>query len=286
MANQKSLYRLLKLIALLKKEPPKSINYIADFLESSTRTVYRYLELLEKVGFNIEIDKFKKYSIKDNQFIAPSHFNEEELNFLKELLLSSGRSNNLSTSMIHKLSFKTDAELINHEIYNAKLSNTISLINKAIHTNKQIEIKQYQSINSQKVSDRLVEPFKFTANYRSICAFEIADEQNKFFNIERIGDVVIIDQDQVNKHFQKFSVPDAFGFSKDSKTYKVNLELNLKAMLLLTEEYTLTKSLIQKKDENVFLFSTVIYNPKPLKRFYQGLKNDIKILDNNTIDFN
>jgi predicted DNA-binding transcriptional regulator YafY len=285
LANQKTLYRLLKLIALLRQEPPKSINYIADFLDSSSRTVYRYLELLESVGFNIEVDKFKKYSIQDNELIAPSNFNKEELNFLKELLLSSGRSNKLSQSIVHKLSLNTDLELINHEIYNAKLSKIISLINKAIHTNKQIIIKQYQSINSQKVSDRLLEPFKFTANYRSLCAFEIEKQQNKFFNIERMGDVVLTEHDQVHEHLHQFSKPDAFGFSKNSKTYTVNLELNLKAMLLLTEEYPLTKSLIQKKNEHLFIFSTVIYNPKPIKRFYKGLKGDIKILDQTTIDF-
>lgn len=284
MANQKSLYRLLKLIALLKQEPPKSINYIADFLESSSRTVYRYLELLESVGFDIEVDKFKKHSIQENQLIAPSNFNGEELNFLRELLLSSGRSNNLSRSIIHKLSISTDIELVNHEIYNAKLAKLISLINKAINTNKQIIIKQYQSINSQKVSNRVVEPIKFTANYRSLCAFEIEKQQNKFFNIERMGDVLVMEQNQVNEHLHQFSKPDAFGFSKNDKTYNVNLELNLKAMLLLTEEYPLTRSLIQKKDDNTFMFSAVIYSPKPIKRFYQGLKGDIKILENTTME--
>ncbi|WP_188405550.1 helix-turn-helix transcriptional regulator [Psychroflexus salis] len=283
MANQKSLYRLLKLIALLKQEPPKSINYMADFLESSSRTVYRYLELLESVGFNIEVDKFKKYSIQDNQLIAPSNFNTEELSFLKELLLSIGRENNLSQSIIHKLSLNTDIELINHEIYNAKLANLISLINEGINHNKKIIIKQYQSINSQKVSDRWVEPIKFTANYRSLCAFEIEKQQNKFFNIERMGDVILTEEEQVHEHLHQFSKPDAFGFSKNTDTYKVNLELNLKAMLLLTEEYPLTKALIHKKDKNTFLFSTEIYNPKPLQRFYQGLKDDIKILENNSI---
>lgn len=285
MANQKTLYRLLKLIALLKQEPPKSINYMADFLESSSRTVYRYLELLENVGFNIEVDKFNKYCIQDNQLIAPSNFNKEELSFLKELLLSTGKNNNLSQSIIHKLSLNTDIELINHEIYNAKLANLISLINEGINNNKQIILKQYQSINSQKVSDRLVEPFKLTANYRSLCAFEIEKQQNKFFNIERMGDVIVTKEEQVHEQLHQFSKPDAFGFSKNTKTYKVNLELNLKAMLLLTEEYPLTKTLINKKNKNKFLFSTIVYNPKPIKRFYQGLKEDIKILEPTTINF-
>lgn len=259
---------------------------MANFLESSSRTAYRYIELLENIGFNIEIDKFKKYSIKDNHLITPSNFNKEELGFLKQLLLSSGKENKISESIIHKLSLNSDIELFNHEIYNAKLSKLISTVNKGINNNKQILIKQYQSINSQKVSDRLVEPIKFTANYKSLCAFEVQQQQNKFFNIERMGDVILTENNQEHEHLHQFSKPDAFGFSKNTKNYKVNLELNLKAMLLLTEEYPLTKSFIQKKDDNTFLFSTEIYNSKPLRRFYQGLKDDIKILENNTINLN
>lgn len=285
MANQNKLYRLLKLIALLKQEPPKSVNYISNYLESSHRTVYRYLELLQNVGFNVEVDKFKKYSIQDNQLMAPSHFNKEELDFLKQLLLTTGRSNKLSQSIVHKLSLNSDIELINHDIYNAKLSRLISLINTAIHTNKQILVKQYQSINSQKVSDRLLEPIKFTSNYHSLCAFEIDKQQNKFFNIERMGDVVLTEEPQCHEHLHQFSKPDVFGFSKNDKTYQVSLALNLKAKLLLTEEYPLTKPFIHKKAKNKFFFNTTINNPKPLLRFYQGLKEDIEVSQGTEVDF-
>jgi len=283
-ANQNKLYRLLKLIALLKQEPSKSAAYIAKYLDSSHRTVYRYIELLQSVGFNVEVDKFKKYSIQNNQLLTPSHFNIEELDFLKELLLTSASANKLSQSIIHKLSLNSDIELVNHDIYNAQLSRFISVINKAIHTDKQILIKQYQSINSQKVSDRVLEPIKFTSNYQSLCAFEIKQQQNKFFNIERMGDVVIKDIAQSHQHLHQFSKPDVFGFSRNDKTYQINLLLNLKAKLLLTEEYPLTHSFIDVKGKNKYLFSTIINNPKPIQRFYKGLKGDIEVLAGTEVD--
>lgn len=285
MANQNTLYRLLKLIALLKQEPPKSINYIANFLESSSRTVYRYLELLESVGFIIKVNKFKKYSIQDNQLLSPSHLNKEEFEFLKQLLLTSGSSNKVSQSIIHKLSLNTDIELINNDIYDANLSNTIGLINKAIQSKKQIVIEHYQSINSQKISDRLIEPIKFTANYKSLCAFEIKKHKNKFFNLERIGKVVITDQDQRCKHLHQFSTPDVFGVAKNTKTYEINLQLNSRARLVLIEEYPSTKPFLHKTGDNEFLFSTTVHSLKPLKRFYQGLKNDITVLENTSVEF-
>ncbi|GGE34301.1 hypothetical protein [Psychroflexus planctonicus] len=49
-----------------------------------------------------------------------------------------------------------------------------------------------------------------------------------------MGDVIITEEEQVHEHLHQFAKPDAFGFSKNTNTYKVNLELNLKAMLLLT----------------------------------------------------
>lgn len=270
---------------MLKQQPAKSIQFIAEFLETSTRTAYRYLDLLKGVGFNIVADKFKKFSIEDNQLLSPSHFNREELSFLKELLLTSGQHNTLAQTIMHKLSLNSDLELTNHDIYNAKIAQFVSLINEAIAENKQITLKQYQSLNSQKVSDRVVEPIKFTENYRSLCAFEVESETNKYFNIERIGDVLIGDKLQSFEDQHEFSKPDAFGFSKTEESFEVKLKLNLKAKLLLTEEYPYTKPFVKPARDQKFVFEATIYNAKPLKRFYKGLKNDIEILPETTINF-
>lgn len=285
MANQKTLLRLLKLIALLKQEPPKSIPFISEFLNTSERSAYRYVNLLQNVGFQIMVDKLHRYRIQDNELLSPANFNREELNFLNELLLSTGQKQPIAQTILHKLNLNSDLELTNQDIYNAKIAQHISSINRAISKNLQITLKQYQSINSQNISDRLVEPIKFTENFRSLCAFEPDTETNKYFNIERIGDVVLSDQPQMYEEQHQFSKPDVFGFSKSEETYAVKLKLSLKAKLLLNEEYPYTKAFVKATKDGRFLFETVIYNQKPLKRFYKGLQNDIEILPDTTINF-
>ncbi|NEV92613.1 HTH domain-containing protein [Psychroflexus sp. YR1-1] len=285
MSNQNKLYRLLRLIALLKQEPPKSINYIAEFLECSSRTVYRYLELLESVGFIIKVNRFKKYSIQDTQLLSNSHLNKEEFDFLKKLLQTSGRFNKISKSILHKLSLNTDKQLINNDIYDANHSITINQINEAIENNKQIVIKEYETINSQNNSYTLIEPIKLTENYRLLCAFEIGNQKNTFFNLKKIGNIIITEQEQKYKSLHECSTPDAFGVVKKSESFEVNLQLNLKAKSLLVQEYPLTKPLLKNIDGNNFLFSTTVYSLKPLKQFYNNLKNDIKILENTSHEF-
>ena len=279
MSSQNKLLRLLKLIALLKQEPPKSVHYIARFLETSTRTAYRYIELLKEVGFNIEEDHFNKYSIQDHELLSPSHFNQEEIGFIRELLQSTELSSQLKQSILHKLSFNSDLELTNQDIQDARSVKIIQSIHQAISNNLQIILKHYQSINSQQISDRIVEPIKFTSQYRSLCAFEIESQQNKFFNIERIGDVEGYNQPQEFEHLHQFSKPDVFGFSKHKKVYVIDLQLDLKAKLLLTEEYPFTRPYVQQVDEHTFRFTAQIHNTKPIKRFYEGLKENIKVLD-------
>ena len=285
MANQKSLLRLLKLIALLKQKPPKSVAFIAEFIQASERSAYRYIELLEEVGFRVQVNKVNKYFIEDNQWLSPGHFNQEELSYLKTLLQTSGQNNVLSKSLLHKLNLVSDADLSSHTVHHARLSDFVEKINQGIAQNKQILLKAYQSINTQNISDRLVEPIKFTEHYQNICAFEVDSQANKYFNIERIGDVVVLDEVQQHEDQHEFKKPDVFGFSKSKRRYTVHLKLNLKAKLLLTEEYPLSRAYIKPLRQNQFEFKAQVNNTKPAKRFYKGLKEDIEVLEENTINF-
>jgi predicted DNA-binding transcriptional regulator YafY len=57
MYNQNKILRVLQLISLLKKEPSKSIRFLSGILESTDRTVYRYLDLIKELGFELQRDQ-------------------------------------------------------------------------------------------------------------------------------------------------------------------------------------------------------------------------------------
>jgi len=62
MVAQQKLLRVLRLITLLKSRS-KTIAELAESMETTTRTIYRYLDLLEEVGFLIDKDWNGRYFI-------------------------------------------------------------------------------------------------------------------------------------------------------------------------------------------------------------------------------
>ena len=88
MLNQHKILRVLQLISLLKKEPSKSIKFIAGILESTDRTVYRYLDLVKELGFDLQRDSHNRFYIVSNENNETLEFsNGNELNRLQILNL-------------------------------------------------------------------------------------------------------------------------------------------------------------------------------------------------------
>ena len=88
MFNQNKVYRVLELISFLKTEPPKSIKYISAHFLISERSVYRYLYLIDQLGYGVEKTKNNKYFIGLNEENnCKLELNRDEIEFLKDLLL-------------------------------------------------------------------------------------------------------------------------------------------------------------------------------------------------------
>lgn len=57
----------------------------------------------------------------------------------------------------------------------------------------------------------------------------------------------------------------------------IESKLSLKVKLLLKEEYPLTRAYITPLRQNHFEFKAEVNSVKPVKRFYQGLKEDVEV---------
>jgi predicted DNA-binding transcriptional regulator YafY len=64
--NQHRIYRILKLIELMKVKP-RNIYTMARYLEISERSVYRYINCFKQAGITVYRDKYLKYGIKSIQ---------------------------------------------------------------------------------------------------------------------------------------------------------------------------------------------------------------------------
>ena len=281
MAHQNKILRVLQLIVALQTHLPKSMEELSEIIGSGTRTVYRYFELLEEIGFRIERDNTGRYTIRTNEIMEISQLTKQEFNHVSKLLQTSDRSNPLNQSILKKMAVRSDVQIASITLGNAHISKMIEDIQEAINFEKQIIIKKYHSISSQSISDRIVEPIAIDANYRTITAFEIASGINKTFVIERMQNVEITKTEFKHQDKHLVTEKDVFGFGprSDQRTFPVHLELSLKAKILLSEEYPKTEEFITKKTKSKnFIFQCHVNDLRPVFRFIKGLNEDIKII--------
>ncbi|NBW27313.1 MAG: WYL domain-containing protein [Flavobacteriaceae bacterium] len=280
MYNQNKILRVLQLISLLKKEPSKSIRFLSGILESTERTVYRYLDLIKELGFELQRDQNNRFFIINDVEVEPYSFSNEEVELLKELLFSVGKDSKLKDSILKKIYFKSEIAIHGNHILKAHLGKIVEKLSGAIQNEKRVILKDYHSANSQKISDRLVEPITFSDNYNSLIAFEVETGENKYFNIERITDIVELNTNQEFQEKHKNDKPDIFGFSElNGEKFDIELRLTLRAYLILKEEYPLVQPYVKKEpNKETYLLKCCVNNPKAITRFILGFPKDVKII--------
>jgi predicted DNA-binding transcriptional regulator YafY len=272
MLNQHKILRVLQLISYLEQSPSKTISHLAELLDSTERTVYRYFDLLRECGFDLQRDEFNRFFIVDERSNGV-RFTDEEATLLKELVLTNGKNNKLKDSILTKIYLGSELTMVASHLVNAKNSKVIERLALSIGNQEQVYLKKYQSINTGTISDRLVEPFGFTDDYTTVMAYEISSKKNKTFHIDRIAYVEFAGKPFKNsKKFVK-QIPDVFGFSHSGKTYLIELELDLKQVLLLKEQYPSTSPFIHyNQRKNTYELKVQVNDLKPIDRFMRGIE--------------
>ncbi len=279
MFNQNRIYRLFQLINYLRAEPPKSMRSIEAFLDTSERTVYRYLDLLKDLGFKIERDINNKIFIAVSSDIDLIPFTPQEADYLKKLILSTGKESQLAQSVLQKVQQSSEIQIGADFLFKAHLSKIVEQISVAIIEGKQLLIKGYSSANSQSISDRLVEPTCFTDNYDAVSAFEISTNLNKYFNIERMSNVQVLDIPMEHESKHEFLKPDIFGFQDKSMDKEIEIEMSMRACLLLKEEYPMSAAFIKPiPDTGKYYFKANVQSFKAPGRFVMGFLEEIEVI--------
>jgi predicted DNA-binding transcriptional regulator YafY len=274
MLNQHKILRVLQLISHLEQSPSKTILHLAELLDSTERTVYRYFDLIRECGFDLKRDGHNRYFIVDERSNGV-RFTDEEATFLKELVLTNGKNNKLKDSILTKIYLGSELTMVASHLVNAKNSKVIERLALSIGNQEQVYLKKYQSINTGTISDRLVEPFGFTDDYTTVMAYEISSKKNKTFHIDRIAYVDFAGKPFKNsKKFVK-QIPDVFGFSYSGEIYPVQLELDLKQVLLLKEQYPSTAPFIHyNQRKNSYELKVQVNDLKPIERFMRGMEEN------------
>jgi predicted DNA-binding transcriptional regulator YafY len=267
MLNQHKILRVLQLITYLQEAPHKSVQQLASFLDTTERTVYRYLDLLRECGFDLHKDAGQRFHIEkvDRDGI---HFSKEEAQFLKELVLTNGKKSKLKDAVLSKIYTGSELSMVTGHLINAKNGKIVERLTKAMMNKEQVVLKKYQSINTETISDRIVEPFGFTENYQTVMAYEQSSEKNKTYNIDRIGSVEYLDLPFKNEDKHEQQVMDVFGFAYSGKKYPVKLVMSMKEYLLLKAQYPLIAPFVSyQSGKDKYVLEVEVNDLRPLGGF-------------------
>ncbi len=125
----------------------------------------------------------------------------------------------------------------------------IQKLSDAIQNKKQVILKNCRSFNSNKITDRKVEPFDYLPDFPSVWSYEYESKSCKQFKLARMSQIEIIQKYWGDELLHRLSFTDAFRISAPKPDGKVSALLSLKAYNLLIEEYRLSKEFITQEDK-------------------------------------
>ena len=134
-------------------------------------------------------------------------------------------------------------------------------------------------VNSNNISDRLVEPIQVTESYNAICAYEVDSQITKYFNLERIIDVEVLENEQEFNNLHIVEPTDVFGFTeRNGEKFEVELTLSLRAYILFKEANAGLENYITKiNNTSLYLLKVNVNNPKPILSLIKGFKDELEI---------
>ena len=253
---------------------------LMEKFEQSDRTIYRHLEEIENAGFVLNRRDGTYQLQSDNDAVRSLkkllHFSEEEAFLLyKTIGLLEGTSpikDRLAGKLNSLYDFRALSLLPGKNTHEA-----ISRLGEAIREDKQALLRAYRSGNSDRITDRIVEPFDFLTDYSGVWCYDPESNSSKHFKIARIETVEVLTAPAI--YHTRHSIPftDAFRMSAPNAIATVEATLTLKACNLLLEEYPLAEAYLEAVNGHYHLRIPVA-DFNGIGRFALGLPGEVNVI--------
>ena len=282
MEDQPKIERLLRLMKYMSGPVDYSVPELAERLETSSRTIYRYILSFKDAGFFVrkingnsyKLGKLPRNSVDIDNLV---YFSDEEASLVNALLDQLEPTNSLKSNLKSKLSAICSTLPITD--YVSKRSNAahVADLGRAIESKLQAVLRRYESGHSNTVRDRYIEPFCFTTDFIDVVGYDTEDGRNKIFKISRIGEVDVTESPWEYEEQHKKLDRDVFRISGDV-SYHVRLRLSSMAKNLLEEEYPISSKHVQAENGE-WILDTVVHGLKGVGRFVAGLMDEVEVLE-------
>ncbi len=275
MDEQAKMERVLHLIRLLK-DRRRTVPQLAKAINTSTRTLYRYLELLKGIGYLLDTDDQNRYWI----FEAESKkitFTLEETALLRPFLAGLKATSPLYASIERKIYLTSELVPLADELLDRHRAQLVTQLNEAIKAKLQVRLLRYHSSHSDTVTDRLVEPLSFTDDFSTLNAYEPQSQKIKTFKVSRMEDLEVLEELQESES----SSPeiDIFGWTGPDPIF-VELHLTPTAYHLLMEEYPAARPFVGRTQSPPYSFrlGVEVRSFVGIGRFILGLHQNIAVI--------
>lgn len=277
MTEQQKILRVFQLIGLLSQKPHKTVSQLAKILETTTRTVYRYINLLDELGYYVDKDIVTgKYFLFEEVNSHKVMLSVEEINLLTRVMAEIPEESPLKASIRQKIYQNSALMPIANDIIMIHHAKVIEKLQEALTQLKQVNIIRYHSTTSEQLTDRLVEPLFWHDNFTAIEAYELNSKKTKTFKVKRIHDVEVLNTPQ--QHTSAIPQIDPFGLT-DGPSILVKLQLTNRAYRLMIEEYPVTRPYIQhiSDAEKPYRFVGEIRSFVGIGRFILGIPGEVSV---------
>jgi len=281
--DQPKIERVLRLMALMSGRVEYTVDQLAARLDTSYRSIYRYIDTFRACGFSVEKVRPNVYRLTMLSSRYPNldklvQFSEEEAYLVNHLIDRLDPTNALKSGLQRKLAAIYSSTSIAEFIDKGSNAASIETLSRAIREKKAVRLLKYESGHSGQVRDRRVEPFGFTTNFIDVWAFDLEDGRNKIFKISRMEEVEVQeDSSWTHEAEHERQGMDVFRMA-GPEAFRVRLRLSMKAKNLLVEEYPLAERDLSAEDD-AWILDTGICAAAGVGRFVAGLAGEIEILD-------
>lgn len=280
--DQPKIERMLRLMKMMSGPVNYSVSQLADRLEMSERTIYRYVDTFKNAGYcvrKISPTTYKLATISEDfpDFERLVYFSEEESYLVNSLIDALVPTNSLKKGLKSKLAAIYDSTSIADYVDRRSNAAHVENLSRASKEKKKAVLRAYESGHSHTVRDRIVEPYAFTTDYIDICAFDLEDKRNKTFKISRIGQVDVLDEGWTSETLHRQQGMDIFRMSGESIGH-IRWQMTVMAKNLLIEEFPLAERALSRDGADWILDATLC-DFAGACRFFVGLASEIKIID-------
>ena len=267
--DQPKIERVLRLMRLMSGVRHYTIEELAEALDTSSRSIYRYIDTFKEVGYVVTKENGvpRLLSMDKYEDIAELvHFTEEEAYVVDRLLDALDNGNVLKQSLKRKLAVVANSAAVVDCVVNGRVAENVHAVIGAIENKRQVKLMGYASSHSGAVRDRWVEPFEFTTDYNQIWCYDLEDGRNKLFKTSRIGAVVVLDEVWVAADRHQRGFVDVFRYS-GPKIYRVAVELDVRARNFMVECFPLAELYMRKVEDELWVLETDVCGLDNVKGF-------------------